>query len=181
MALIPLAHKIISDHFNDQVKTLAVDATIGNGHDIEFLLKQNFKKVVGFDVQAQAITATEHRLKAAKLLNYQLIKDGHQNIHRHINETIQCCIFNFGYLPKADKSVTTRAETSILAIHCAIELLDRNGLISLICYPGHEQGAIETKAIQQTLDSLTDSLTVKQYLDDKPQPQAPILYTITNA
>ena len=180
MALTRLAHSIIAEHFKSLPKVLAVDATLGNGHDTEFLLRQNFARVIGFDIQAQAINATKTRLESAQLTGFKLVKDGHQNMDFYLKETIQCCMFNFGYLPKADKNITTRADTSLTAINSAIKLLGDDGLISLLCYPGHEQGNIETKAIQQALGTLTSNMIIEQHLSQQPNDQAPILYILRN-
>ena len=87
-------------------------------------------------------------------------------------------MFNFGYLPKADKQITTQTKTSLIAIDAAVKLLNTNGLISLMCYPGHDQGAIETQAIQHALDGLDSSFMVKEYLGSNPSPTTPILYTV---
>ena len=89
-------------------------------------------------------------------------------------------MFNFGYLPKADKNITTRADTSLTAINSAIKLLGDDGLISLLCYPGHEQGNIETKAIQQSLGTLTNNMIIEQHLSQQASDQAPILYILRN-
>ena len=178
MALTRLAHQIINEHFEHLPKKLAVDATVGNGHDCEFLLRQKFKRVVGFDIQQKAINATRHRLKLARLVDVELIEDGHENMHSYINGLIDCCMFNFGYLPKADKQITTQTKTSLIAIDAAVKLLNTNGLISLMCYPGHDQGAIETQAIQHALDGLDNSFMVKEYLGNNPSPTTPILYTV---
>ena len=49
----------------------AIDATVGNGFDTCFLAKTVGKdgKVIGYDVQLQAIEATKERLKANGLNN----------------------------------------------------------------------------------------------------------------
>ncbi len=191
MALTRLAHRLISEHFKNLPKNLAIDATLGNGHDCEFLLRQKFKRVMGFDIQAQAIAASKHRLEIAQLNNVELIHDGHQHLASYINnqkhltdsakhqyQTIDCCMFNFGYLPKTDKKITTLATSSVSAIEAALALLSEHGLITLLCYPGHAQGAIETKAVQQTLSQLSGAYSIDEHLDDIPNAHAPILYTV---
>lgn len=48
--------------------------------------------------------------------------------------------FNLGYLPGSDKTVTTKPETTILALEAAERILIRDGLISMVVYVGHSGG-----------------------------------------
>ncbi len=185
MALTRLAHQLVREHFSDKPKGLAIDATCGNGHDTEFLAKLGFQNVIGFDVQATAIENTRSRLHAAGCVNVNLVQRGHEHLKDHVSNELSCAMFNFGYLPNADKSITTMSKTSVMALSSALSLLTPQGLICLICYPGHEEGALETKAIQNWLRELPQDKSasqrewqVKQYLSNNPKPEAPILYTI---
>ena len=88
-------------------------------------------------------------------------------------------MFNFGYLPKADKMITTTAATSVHALQSALEKLSSDGLLSLICYPGHEQGYIETRAIKQWLTGLdSQTVSIQQHQSQKPTDTTPILYLV---
>ena len=102
MSLTELAHKLISAHVLNNAKGLAVDATCGNGYDTEFLAQLGHKKVIGFDVQERAIANTKRRLEKAGLTNVTLINQGHEHLITHIEQPVDCFIFNFGYLPSAD-------------------------------------------------------------------------------
>ncbi len=181
MALTRLAHQLIRQHFVERTRGLAVDATCGNGHDTEFLARLGFETVLAFDIQAIAITNTKNRLHAAELNNVELHQCGHQTMQAHIKQTIDCAMFNFGYLPKGDKSITTLKEHSVTALEVALSNLANSGIICLICYPGHAQGAIETEAISNWLSALEAPWQVQQYLSKSPKPEAPVLYTITSA
>ena len=178
MDLTRKTHEMIAKHFKGKEKRLAVDATLGNGHDCEFLLRLNFEQVIAFDVQAKALIASEKRLETAQLNKATLIQDGHQNMQHHITAKVDCFMFNFGYLPYANKSITTLAETSVDALQSALKLLSGDGIITLLCYPGHEQGEIETKAIQRTLNDLDNGFLVTEHLAILTSPKAPILYVI---
>ena len=57
-------------------------------------------------------------------------------------------MFNLGYLPKADKAVITTVETTIPALEQALHLLKKGGLISIMCYPGHAGGDVESEAVE---------------------------------
>ena len=101
---------------------IAVDMTVGNGFDTKMIL-DNFdvKKIYCFDIQKKAISNTYNLLKD-KYSNYELILDNHCNFYKYINENIDLAIYNLGYLPKGDKSITTNAKDVENSI---IELLKR--------------------------------------------------------
>lgn len=178
MALTDDAQQLIRDHFLDKEKHLAVDATCGNGHDTQFLAELGFSRVVGFDIQDVAIEATALQIKQAGLQNVELILAGHQLIERHIESAVDCVMFNFGYLPNGDKSLTTDAEKSVQAINGATKLLSKKGLISLMCYPGHPPGAKETQAILKYFETLGSGWAIETHLAVSPKPTAPILYLL---
>lgn len=184
MALTHRNHQIIRAHFEDNNTGLAVDATCGNGHDTEFLCRLGFDTVFGFDVQAKAILNTKQRLENENL-DANLILAGHEKMDAYLYEhtatkKVDCVMFNFGYLPTADKNLTTQSDTSLQALKIAISLLSDSGLVSLMCYPGHTEGAVETQAIQTWLSQLDESLTVQTHLAASPKPTAPVLFTISH-
>lgn len=178
MALTEQAHQRVREHFLNKPKTLAIDATCGNGHDTEFLAQLGFAKVLAFDVQKQALDATRHRISTGEFDSVALIHDGHQNMNIYIDAQVDCLMFNFGYLPSADKTKTTQADTSIKALEIATNHLSQDGLITLLCYPGHPAGAIETKYIQNFLADLSDYWCVETHLSHAPKPTSPILFFI---
>ena len=47
-------------------------------------------------------------------------------------------VFNLGYLPQGDKSITTTTSTSLEAIKKAVKLMDK--ALFVVCYIGHEEG-----------------------------------------
>lgn len=186
MAITDKAHALIKDHlrnhFNGADMQLAIDATCGNGHDTLFLLELGFKKVLAFDIQQSALDATkqklnEHKHKQQKS-SYQLILDGHENMSGYIEQAVDCIMFNFGYLPTADKNLTTQAHTSLKAIQAAMNALSEDGLITLLCYPGHPAGKIETDQITAFLESVDSNWKTTTHLASAPKPTAPILFTI---
>lgn len=176
MSLTELAHKLIGAHAQQHPKNFAVDATCGNGYDTEFLAKLGYAQVIGFDIQALAIAATKDRLEKAALRNVTLVQQGHEHLAKHIEQTVDCFIFNFGYLPSADKSITTTASNSIEALHAAATLIADGGVMSLLCYPGHPNGGEETAAIKNWLGSLDDQWQIDTYLSESPNDSTPVLY-----
>jgi methylase of polypeptide subunit release factors len=184
MALTDTAHDIIRAQFTDRdgirrpAMNLAIDATCGNGHDTLFLAQLKFKTVIGFDIQSQAIENTRQRLRNAGIDSVRLYQTGHEHLGRHVTQAIDCVVFNFGYLPSANKAISTSKEHSLMAIESALAHLAPLGIVTLICYPGHSTGLQETTAIQQWLIGLTDQWTVKTYPSESPSNRTPILYTI---
>ena len=64
-------------------------------------------------------------------------------------------MFNLGWLPGGDKSVTTLRETTLPAIRDAIDLMDRDAILNIAVYPGHAEGDAEGKMIQEYLASVS--------------------------
>ena len=81
---------------------VAVDFTMGNDHDTEFLSKtvgpDGF--VYAFDIQEQALASTqEHLVKSGCPDNYQLILDSHSNVKKYVDVPFRAGMFNLGWLP----------------------------------------------------------------------------------
>ncbi|MGG3450711.1 tRNA (mnm(5)s(2)U34)-methyltransferase [Domibacillus aminovorans] len=140
----------------------AVDATAGNGHDTLFLAKLVGESghVFSFDVQEQAIKNTGERLKQASVSNrVSLYHSGHEQAAKLIpadyHGRLSAAIFNLGYLPKGDKSIVTKPDTTIEAVQQLFTMLKTGGVIVLVIYHGHEEGAAEREAVvlfTETLD-----------------------------
>ena len=177
--LTQLAQQIISAHFASQDDLpLAIDATVGNGHDTLFLAKLGFNKVLGFDVQQGAIATTQAKLLAAGLDHVVLLHQGHEEMSRHLSIPANCFMFNFGYLPRGDKSITTSAQSSLAALSAASQATAANGIISLLCYPGHPVGRDETTAIQHWLSTLSDDWQLAQHLSENANSTTPVLIVL---
>lgn len=177
MSLTDDAHALITEHVNNTTKNLAIDATCGNGHDTLFLADLGFKKVIGMDVQACAIKSSEERIKDK--LTVTLIHDSHINLAKYGSSKAECIMFNFGYLPSGNKDLTTQPETSLIAINAGLSKLSDDGLMTLMCYPGHPQGKKETQLIKDLLASLDkENWHYETHLAVSPKPTAPILFSI---
>lgn len=137
---------------------IAADFTMGNGHDTLFLSKTVGESgfVYAFDIQPSALESTEKRLKDNNAPNnYRLICDSHHNLKEYIKTPIKAGMFNLGYLPgSADKTVTTKRETTLAAIEAAIDILAPDGILLIAVYPGHEEGEIEGELINEMLSKL---------------------------
>lgn len=179
MALTHQAHQLLAQHFETAPTRVAVDATCGNGHDTVFLHALGFDRILAFDVQQQALNATRERLSKVPSGNVELILDGHEHLRNYTLSEIDCVMFNFGYLPGGDKNLTTRADTSKTALNVASNQLSDTGIMSLLCYPGHPAGAIETQSVAVWLDNLSSKWSHRKLESDHPGPTAPCLYLLT--
>lgn len=146
----------------------AIDATVGNGNDFLFLMKQvgNNGTVIGFDIQKDAIKTTQEKIDSNKLTTKtQLILDGHEKMIDYIDpETVHAIVFNLGYLPKGDKTIITKPDTTIKAIEAGLTLLVRGGLMTIMVYHGHDGGSEEKEAVETFLETLDQKeYTVMKY------------------
>lgn len=64
-------------------------------------------------------------------------------------------IFNLGYLPMGDKTITTKGNSSISAISEALKLIKIGGVVTLVLYSGHEEGKKEKQMILEMLQRLS--------------------------
>ena len=128
---------------------IAVDFTMGNGHDTEFLSKTVGEQghVFAFDVQEQALGKTSQRLSDLGIENTELILDGHENLDHYVREPIRAAIFNLGYLPSADKSVITKPHTTLEAIEKILDRLEVGGRLAIMIYYGLDGGDMEKDAV----------------------------------
>lgn len=138
---------------NEKNIKLAVDMTAGNGNDSFFIIDElNPKKLVAFDIQKSAKENTESLLGPRD--NFTFILDSHENIDSYIKEPIDLAIYNLGYLPNGDKSITTLSESTLLSLKKFLTLLRKGGKVCLSLYPGHDQGRIEAEKIETFIKSL---------------------------
>ncbi len=136
---------------------LAVDATAGNGHDTLFLarLVGDEGKVYAFDIQEEAIQRTAARLAGAGLEHrVVLLNTGHERLHHFVPRGVRAVVFNLGYLPGGDHSVTTRPETTVQALARALEVLAPGGIVTVVVYRGHPGGEEEGRAVADFVASL---------------------------
>ncbi len=158
----------------------AIDATVGNGHDTLLLARLVVPDghVIGFDVQPGALDGAGARLRAAGLEQaVTLIGCGHESMAERVPADwagrVGAVMFNLGYLPGGDKSLTTAATTTIAALQQAVRLLRAGGLISLLVYRGHPGSTDEADAVAAWIEQRGGHLEVTRH--DSP---GPVLYLI---
>lgn len=135
----------------------AVDATMGNGHDTLLLceLVGEAGRVYAFDVQQKALENTKKRLAEAGVLSRARLHClGHERMQEIVEEPAAAVVFNLGWLPGGDHSVTTRWETTRRAVEAALRLLKPLGVLVICAYPGHPEGDREREALMGFLSAL---------------------------
>ncbi len=132
-----------------------LDFTMGNGHDTLFLSQLVPEgKVYAFDIQAQAVASTRVLLEENHVENVTLIHDSHEAFDQYYDGDIAGAMFNLGYLPGGDHSVTTLCEVTIRTLQKALLKLRVGGVIAIAVYPGHEEGAKEGMQLGEYLAEL---------------------------
>ncbi|PFG79849.1 SAM-dependent methyltransferase [Lactococcus lactis] len=163
---LEMAHWMLKDII--KTNDVVVDATMGNGYDTQFLAELG-ANVYAFDVQEEALNTTEKRLDEAGIKNQifeknlsnlltepsvNLVLSGHEKLSEYVKEPIKAAIFNLGYLPKTDKSVVTKADTTLTALDALTNQLVVGGRIAIMIYYGHEGGMEEKDAVIKWTSSL---------------------------
>ncbi|MBC6309769.1 methyltransferase domain-containing protein [Listeria sp. FSL L7-1582] len=156
-SILPFSHDLLTRLIlpGDTV----VDATIGNGHDTAFLanLVGVNGHVFGFDIQQEAIEATTQLLTEKHVADQvTLFRESHANMIELLPQQteIKAAIFNLGYLPGGDKTITTLADSTIKAIEAALSLLTVGGIVILVIYHGHPEGQTEKSAVLHYTEAL---------------------------
>ncbi len=154
----------------------AIDATCGNGKDTLFLAERVgvTGKVYAFDIQETAIRNTYSLLEEKGLQDrVVLFREGHEKLDRLVNVPINAAMFNLGYLPGGNHSLTTKAAGVIKALEGIMPLLLPGGLISIVVYPGHPAGEIEKNTLENMLSELDQrkfSVIIYRFINQKNNP-----------
>lgn len=141
-----------------------IDATCGNGFDTlklcQLALTKDKGKVYAFDIQQNAIVSSMQFLSVhltedlKNRLEFQL--RSHATFPDSIKEkSVKLIVYNLGYLPGGDKTVTTHCATTLHSLDQAMHLIQPFGAISITCYPGHAEGAKEEEAILSFVSDLS--------------------------
>jgi len=193
ISLVNIAHNLVREvlHPGDN----AIDATVGNGHDTLFLIEKvgPSGRVFGFDIQQAALDSTwvkvESCCKAGESntspgLEYlTLIHASHaymaENIPVQYHGKISVIMFNLGYLPGGNKTIITQTNSTLTAINIACRLLSSNGMITVIAYPGHHGGDLETEQVKNWCNQLNeDQFKISNIYSSENNESAPRLFVI---
>lgn len=145
---VPLSHLMLRQfvHTGDTV----IDATCGNGNDTLLLaeLVGANGTVWAFDLQPEAIDATTRKMADAGYAErVKFVLGGHETMEERVAERVGAVVFNLGYLPGGDRTVITRADTTLSAFEQSVNLLKPGGILAVTVYPGHDGGDRERAAV----------------------------------
>ena len=161
--LLDLAHSFWQKHLT--ASDNAIDATCGNGHDTLFLAQfLTSGSLFAFDIQEKALANTkkllqEHGIKNQKFCFFQ---QSHTIFKKSLfNCPIKLIVYNLGYLPGSDKKLTTLTQNTLISLEKALDLIIPGGALSIIAYPGHEEGKKETEAIEIWIENLKKQVSYK--------------------
>ena len=160
---------------------VAVDFTMGNGNDTLWLSQGAGQTgtVYAFHIHPEAVSRTAQRMQAeAQFENYRLICASHHTASDYISSPIHVGIFNLGFLPGADKAVTTLRETTLPAVRWAISALAPKGALLVAVYPGHEEGRLEGELLQEEFSTLPPKKYSVACLRLVNAPDCPFFYLI---
>ncbi|OZU88523.1 rRNA methyltransferase [Virgibacillus indicus] len=179
--ILDYAHYLLKESV--ELGETVIDATCGNGNDTLFLsdLVGGEGHVLAFDIQEQAISATKQKAADLGKTNITLIRDSHANAADYIMREIGGAIFNLGYLPKSDKAIITKAESTITALEAILSYLKKDGLIVIVVYHGHEGGKTEKEAVLNYVTQLEQKeyhVMRYEFINQKNNP--PFLLAVQN-
>ncbi|MDX8430554.1 MAG: class I SAM-dependent methyltransferase [Candidatus Algichlamydia australiensis] len=155
---------------------IAIDATCGNGNDSLFLaqLIAPTGQLHCIDLQKEAIENTRSKLKF--FLSNTHFYHGSHIVLPPVSPKI--IVYNLGYLPGSDKSVTTMTASTLASIENALQIIRPGGLISITCYPGHSEGAVEEKSISNFVSSISKNKYTSTSIEWKNRLKSPSLIFI---
>lgn len=185
MRLTETAHALAAEVIRPGGK--AIDATAGNGHDTLFLAEAVGPggSVLALDIQPLAVETTRTRLQEAHL-------DGRADIrvadHAELGALaaawagkVDVVMLNLGYLPGADRGLTTRPVTTGKALHAALGLLRTGGRIVCAVYTGHPGGEDESDLVDAFGFSCEEAGHDVRRLGREPRSGKPWLLVVTRA
>ncbi|MDO4793224.1 MAG: class I SAM-dependent methyltransferase [Filifactor alocis] len=146
---------ILCERYMPKVE-VAVDITLGNGLDVEKFLPYIGQKLIAIDIQQEAIDNAKSRLEktvpAEQLQKVEFVHDTHTNIDKYV-EKADLIFGNLGYLPNSNHKIMTKPESTLICLGKALDILNVNGLLSVVSYLGQDRGK-EHSIIKSFFESL---------------------------
>ena len=153
--VVEKSHELIKNIKN---KNIAIDCTLGNGHDTLFLASL-FKEVHSLDIQPLALKRSKERLKDTS--NTYLYLLDHQYIDTLKINNVDLVLYNLGFLPGSDKKVITNYLSTITSLKKALNLINCDGVIIIASYIRQPNGKEEYENIINFLK--TNSINYQEY------------------
>ena len=86
---------------------------------------------------------------------------------------VDAIMFNLGYLPGGDKSLTTMEDTTLRAIEDGLSLLAPGGIMTIVVYAGHPSGVGEASEVKNYATQLPPSDWYVAHYGPLNQPARP--------
>lgn len=152
--VVELSHFLIDTYLKKG--SVCVDATCGNGNDTLYLAEKVGDEgfVYAFDIQQEACITASSLLRRKGIANAKVICDGHENLDEHVFKKIDCAVFNLGYLPSSNSKITTKPQTTYIALTKTLNLLKPEGFIIICVYISHDGGKKEKKMLDKYFTKL---------------------------
>jgi hypothetical protein len=93
-------------------------------------------------------------LRFAGLLNrVTLVLASHEDLRYYLppGQQVAAGMFNLGYLPRGDRRIITRPESTLAGLSALIQHLEPTGRVTLLSYRGHPGGETEYQALVAAL------------------------------
>ncbi len=177
-----IAHEKIAAHL--KLGDHAIDATVGNGYDTLFLAEKVGAEghVTGFDIQKEALASARRRLADAGVddLRVTLRHASHAEMLQHTDQPVAAVMFNLGYLPGGNQEKITCTASTLPALDQAVSLLQVEGILTCVCYPGHPGGLEEAESILTWAAALDQEIyRVEMYNEKGRHEGRPFLVSLT--
>ncbi|MGX7349974.1 tRNA (mnm(5)s(2)U34)-methyltransferase [Dolosicoccus paucivorans] len=169
------SHHLLNELIHRFPKGTFVDATLGKGNDTYYIAHHpKFQgHVYGFDIQSDAIALSKKKFENEDASMVTFIHDSHAKAKEYLPSTIHGGIFNLGYLPGGDESITTLPESTLESIHQLLDRLEVKGQIILVVYWGHDNGKVEKEYLLKHLSQLNQyfyQVLTYQFINQINQP-----------
>lgn len=136
--------------------------TTGKGKDLAFLLGLaggDSSLLMAIDIQKAALDQARAYMaeKNSQVEAIQWRLGSHEHVGQWLEEWpkaslgVSLVMYNLGYLPGSDKSITTMHDSTVASLEAVIPWIVPGGGISLMIYPGHETGHQESKELDKWL------------------------------
>ncbi len=157
-----------------------IDATCGNGNDTLRLADAVGPDgdVLALDIQRQALDTSKALMAERGIKNVCFAQTNFTGMKKISGFAFpdlapSAVVFNLGYLPGGDKSVTTTMEDSLHAIAAALDLIKPDGIVTVVLYSGHEEGQKEKDYILKFAEQLPSDVFHVVYTEMLNQQKNP--------
>ena len=174
---------IVHDTIKKYVKEgdILLMRTAGRGHDTAIFLQKLSEKGGSVTLLTYSRKPLDSTAKFCKSqgLKATLILDSHANMAKYAAEnSVDCIIFNLGYLPHGNHKINTCFESTKTAVEEGMKLLKKGGIMCVTIYYGGDSGYAEKESLLpwlSTVDDIEYQVLVTQFHNWKNDPPIPVI------